>query len=262
MLGDAAHGLQWHVFAASERGAVHAAPPRVAAYEADGAALSSSESCSDVEDAVCDVAPRAAAKAPPTPRTLEVCMTELDPAAAAQFFRSDAFISSAATTRASGIRELVPEALVDDYVFEPCGYSMNGILGGAFMTIHVTPEPGFSYASCEFHAFADNVLDPAAAVAAVVAIFQPARFVVAHSGAGAAAPRYSVSGYEHGGHASQDVHERCCVTFSSLSLGDRVPRCGSAQSSATTCEAAAGKLASAHGSMASLLEHASEERAE
>lgn len=254
VLGDAAHGLQWHVFAAAERGAAPPPSPCASAYEADSAALSA-DSCSDVEDAVCDVAPRPPTKAPPG--TLEVCMTELDPAAAAQFFRSDAFVSSAATTSVSGIRALVSDALVDDYVFEPCGYSMNGILGGAFMTIHVTPEPGFSYASCEFHSFPDDVVDPAAIVAAVVAIFRPARFVVAHSGAGAVAPRYTLPGYEASGHASQDVHERCRVHFSSLSLGGKVPRCGSGLSE-STC-GAPGRLVSAHGSMASLTEHAAEE---
>jgi hypothetical protein len=43
-------------------------------------------------------------------------------------------------TTETGIRRLVPAADIDDYVFEPCGYSMNGILGGGFMTIHITPE--------------------------------------------------------------------------------------------------------------------------
>jgi hypothetical protein len=43
-------------------------------------------------------------------------------------------------TTETGIRRLVPAADIDDYVFEPCGYSMNGILGGGFITIHITPE--------------------------------------------------------------------------------------------------------------------------
>jgi len=43
-------------------------------------------------------------------------------------------------TTETGIRRLVPAADIDDYVFEPCGYSMNGILDGGFITIHITPE--------------------------------------------------------------------------------------------------------------------------
>jgi len=86
--------------------------------------------------------------------SLEVVMTRLAPDAAAQFVRGPAFVSAEATTSETGIRRLVPGAAVDDYVFEPCGYSMNGITpGGGLLTIHVTPEPGFSYASVEFSGF-------------------------------------------------------------------------------------------------------------
>ena len=35
-----------------------------------------------------------------------------------------------------------PAAEIDDYVFEPCGYSMNGVEQGTFSTIHITPEDG------------------------------------------------------------------------------------------------------------------------
>jgi len=50
----------------------------------------------------------------------------------------------------SGIDKLFPNAKIFDYLFEPCGYSMNGLLpDGHYFTIHITPEPDFSYVSFE-----------------------------------------------------------------------------------------------------------------
>ncbi len=110
------NGLQWHVYVADANGAAYEPSP--------GSTLR------------------------PTYK-MEMCMTELSPEAAALFFRSSDFVSAEAVTKASGIAALVPGMTIDDYVFEPCGYSMNGIRGGGFMTIHITPEAGFSYASVE-----------------------------------------------------------------------------------------------------------------
>lgn len=81
--------------------------------------------------------------------TLEVCMTNLSTKKASQFFRGSDFVSAQCTTETSGIRSLVPAHDIDDYVFEPCGYSMNGMAHREFSTVHITPEDGFSYASFE-----------------------------------------------------------------------------------------------------------------
>lgn len=56
-------------------------------------------------------------------------MTGLATNKAAQFVRGDNFKSSQAVTESSGIRALLPASRIDDYVFEPCGYSMNGVDG-------------------------------------------------------------------------------------------------------------------------------------
>ncbi|XP_058805174.1 S-adenosylmethionine decarboxylase proenzyme [Phymastichus coffea] len=108
-------------------------------------------------------------------QTLEVLMTELDPEVMAIFTR-ELSASAAEATRRSGIDKLLPGMTIDDFLFEPCGYSMNGVSkSGCYMTIHITPEPDFSYVS-----FESNV--PAACyrqvIERVLATFKPARFVV------------------------------------------------------------------------------------
>lgn len=143
VLGDASNGLQWHVYVAD---ADHTIPR-----------------------------PQAA----PAVYSLEVCMTELCPERALQFFRNDSFVSAQHTSTSSGIQSLVPNALIDDYVFEPCGYSMNSMEGAGFSTIHITPENGFSYASFEISNYATSSLDINNLVASVVDIFNPGKMTVA-----------------------------------------------------------------------------------
>jgi hypothetical protein len=67
---------------------------------------------------------------------------------ASQFVRGPGFVSARKTTIDAGIADLLPHD-IDEYVFEPCGYSMNGLQGDAFSTIHITPEAACSYASVE-----------------------------------------------------------------------------------------------------------------
>lgn len=50
----------------------------------------------------------------------------------------------------SGIADLLPtESIVDTYLFNPCGYSLNAILNDNYWTIHVTPEKASSFVSFE-----------------------------------------------------------------------------------------------------------------
>ena len=60
-------------------------------------------------------------------------MMDLDPNLLAQF--STAFFSSAeALDKALGIDTIVPGSLIDSYIFDPCGYSANGIIKVLFLT--------------------------------------------------------------------------------------------------------------------------------
>eukprot|EP01025_Chloroclados_australasicus_P068115 TRINITY_DN9450_c0_g1_i2.p2 TRINITY_DN9450_c0_g1~~TRINITY_DN9450_c0_g1_i2.p2 ORF type:complete len:596 (+),score=75.64 TRINITY_DN9450_c0_g1_i2:953-2740(+) len=112
--------------------------------------------------------------------TLEVCMTGLDALAARNFFKGDDFVSAQDTTEKSGIKDLVPHAHIDDFVFEPCGYSMNGLLKGGFITVHVTPEDGFSYASVELCRYPD-MKDSLTTIEQILDIFKPEKAVVSVS---------------------------------------------------------------------------------
>lgn len=80
--------------------------------------------------------------------TVEMCMTGLDRSKAAVFYKAEGN-DSKKMTKDSGISDVIPSHVICDFDFDPCGYSMNGIDGGAYSTVHVTPEDGFSYASYE-----------------------------------------------------------------------------------------------------------------
>ena len=91
--------------------------------------------------------------------------------------RHSSYVSAPQTTQASGIRTLVPDAVIDDYVFEPCGYSMNGQEGSTFSTVHITPEAGFSYASFEISCFEAGSVNVQEIVTKLATIFRPGEFL-------------------------------------------------------------------------------------
>jgi S-adenosylmethionine decarboxylase len=87
--------------------------------------------------------------------TVEVCMTDLDRVLARKFFlppgggNKSGDVAGKEMTKITGIGDINPRAMICDFAFDPCGYSMNGIHNDRYSTIHVTPEDGFSYASFE-----------------------------------------------------------------------------------------------------------------
>lgn len=110
-----------------------------------------------------------------TDRTLEVLMQDLDPQKMAIFTKA-VCSSSRQATEMAGIDKLIPEAIIDDYLFSPCGYSMNGLIrGGYYMTIHVTPESDFSYVSFETNFPHANYVD---LIAKVIKAFAPGNFMI------------------------------------------------------------------------------------
>ncbi|KAF7837200.1 S-adenosylmethionine decarboxylase proenzyme 4-like [Senna tora] len=119
--------------------------------------------------------------------TMEICMTELDPILARKFFRrpGDEKTGDSAgkeMTELTGINEINPEAYICDFAFDPCGYSMNGIDGDWYSTIHVTPEDGYSYAS--FECVGSITDDLVHVLRKVVQIFRPATMSVSTTSCG------------------------------------------------------------------------------
>ncbi|KAF8387975.1 hypothetical protein HHK36_026641 [Tetracentron sinense] len=120
--------------------------------------------------------------------TIEVCMTELDRVLARKFFRRPGDGKSGDTagkemTEVTGIGDINPRALVCDFAFDPCGYSMNGIDGDHYSTIHVTPEDGYSYASFECVISIDDTGSIGDVLKKVVQVFRPATMSVSTTSA-------------------------------------------------------------------------------
>ncbi|XP_054722720.1 S-adenosylmethionine decarboxylase proenzyme-like [Uloborus diversus] len=108
-------------------------------------------------------------------QTLEVLMQELD-RNVMKIFTREVCSSAKEATQKSGIDRLFPGILIDDYLFEPCGYSMNGLIkGGYYVTIHITPEPQYSYVSFETNYPQESYLD---LVAKLLKVFCPGKFIM------------------------------------------------------------------------------------
>lgn len=112
-------------------------------------------------------------------QTLEILMTGLDKDVMAHFVAVDENGKKKLTdqvTSDSGISRLIPDSKINAALFEPCGYSMNGLLPkGQYWTIHITPEPEFSYVSFETNLDTNDYKN---LIHDVTALFKPQRFAM------------------------------------------------------------------------------------
>lgn len=101
--------------------------------------------------------------------TLEVLMHGPDADACAAFAKPHA--PAARRT----VSTVAPGFALHEHYFAPQGYSVNGLRGGAYLTLHVTPEPEGSYVSFELQGPLGGALpvDAAAAVLRLSAVFAP-----------------------------------------------------------------------------------------
>jgi len=125
----------------------------------------------------------------PGDTTLEVLMHGICEETSQAFSTGDL-----AEARATGVTEVLEGFQVDDFVFEPAGYSLNALRGRDYFTFHVTPERVGSYVSFETNA--DLGGDPEPLVRRVVEIFRPESFdVLSFAPAGCEVQEPSVEGY-------------------------------------------------------------------
>lgn len=110
--------------------------------------------------------------APEKDATLQVLMNDLHPPAA-QWFTPSGGLTPPEVDRRTGLDRLCPGADRDSHLFEPCGYSLNGVKGGGYFTVHVTPQPEGSYASFETNLL---TMDHPEVVRRLLSIFRPGRF--------------------------------------------------------------------------------------
>ncbi|KAL1464602.1 hypothetical protein WDU94_004232 [Cyamophila willieti] len=144
-------------------------------------------------------------------QTLEILMSDLD-SSVMQVFTKAQSSSASDATQTSGIHKIIPHMKIDDYLFDPCGYSMNGIAkDGSYMTIHITPETNFSYVSFEtnipqasYHELITRVLDT----------FKPGKFVLTvfanKTSEATGIPRSLKQAASFGPWRQQDI-ETCCT---------------------------------------------------
>jgi S-adenosylmethionine decarboxylase len=104
--------------------------------------------------------------------TMEVLMHGIDPTVTA-LFRDCQGCDPKDLRQRSGISDIVL-GKIDDFVFDPMGYSLNAIHHNRYFTIHVTPESDGSYISFETNAF--NKEEQVEWTKKVLQVFKPTSF--------------------------------------------------------------------------------------
>jgi len=125
-------------------------------------------------------------------QTVEIHMTGLNPDKMKIFYHQSSLtpsgiVGGAWIDKQTGIDQLYPDSQIDSYLFEPCGYSSNGLWQDRYFTFHVTPEPVCSYASFETnipveksHANTHYHSPIEALITSIVNIFDPSSFTVTY----------------------------------------------------------------------------------
>jgi S-adenosylmethionine decarboxylase len=144
--------------------------------------------------------------------TFEILMYGLAPDVR-DFFCSAAGGDTGKLRKESGVERILPGFEVDDHLFEPVGYSMNGLRGDSYFAVHVTPEDR-SYASFETnHRPPDGDLE--GLIARVLETFKPRAYDLVLFEQGKPA-EVTTHGYRLQANVAQELDSGFNVRFLSL----------------------------------------------
>jgi len=110
--------------------------------------------------------------------TIEVAMTDLCRESMNNFYRNENFVKESLTLSESGITGIIPEeTYIDSLMFNPFGFSLNGLLQSAYYTMHITPQKECSYVSYETNRDI-NEFDSNTLKRKVVDTFRPMKYTI------------------------------------------------------------------------------------
>lgn len=107
-------------------------------------------------------------------QTLEILMLDLDREVMNKFYKST-YSDAEEVTKVTGISDFLPGAVIDAALFDPCGYSANGLLDDSYFNIHITPQQECSYVSFETNVKVSSYKE---LISKVLEAFKPGRFLM------------------------------------------------------------------------------------
>jgi len=105
-------------------------------------------------------------------RTFELLMHGIDPRVLAHLKDTNK-LNRTKWSKILHFESIFPNYFVDEFWFEPCGYSINGISKSDYFTIHITPEKEASYVSLEFNRSFASDEEFKNAIETVLNVFNP-----------------------------------------------------------------------------------------
>jgi S-adenosylmethionine decarboxylase len=105
-------------------------------------------------------------------RTFELLMHGIDPRVLVHLKDTNK-LNRTKWSKILHFESVFPNYFVDEFWFEPCGYSINGICKNDYFTIHITPEKEASYVSLEFNRSFASDEEFKRAIQTVLNVFNP-----------------------------------------------------------------------------------------